>query len=96
MEWWKKGAYLINSARGDVIDNDALIEALKNKTIAGAGLDVFEGEPELNPGFLECENAVLLPHLGSASIETRIAMGMRVLENMEAYYNNKEPGDRVA
>ena len=89
-------AYLINSARGDVIDNDALIEALKNKTIAGAGLDVFEGEPELNPGFLECENAVLLPHLGSASIETRIAMGMRVLENMEAYYNNKEPGDRVA
>jgi lactate dehydrogenase-like 2-hydroxyacid dehydrogenase len=91
----KKGAYLINSARGDVIDNDALIEALKNKTIAGAGLDVFEGEPELNPGFLECENAVLLPHLGSASIETRIAMGMRVLENMEAYYNDKEPGDRV-
>ena len=49
----KKGAYLINSARGDVIDNDALIEALKNKTIAGAGLDVFEGEPELNPGFLD-------------------------------------------
>ena len=91
----KKGAYLINSARGDVIDNDALIEALKNKTIAGAGLDVFEGEPELNPGFLDCENAVLLPHLGSASIETRIAMGMRVLENMEAYYGNKEPGDRV-
>ena len=91
-----KGAYLINSARGDVIDNDALIEALKNKTIAGAGLDVFEGEPELNPGFLDCENAVLLPHLGSASTETRIAMGMRVLENMEAYYNDKEPGDRVA
>jgi lactate dehydrogenase-like 2-hydroxyacid dehydrogenase len=58
----KKGAYLINSARGDVIDNDALIEALKNKTIAGAGLDVFEGEPELNPGFLDCENAVLLPY----------------------------------
>ena len=68
---------------------------LKNKTIAGAGLDVFEGEPELNLGFLDCENAVLLPHLGSASIETRIAMGMRVLENMEAYYGNKEPGDRV-
>ena len=92
----KKTAYLINSARGDVIDNDALIEALRNKTIAGAGLDVFEGEPKLNPGFLACENAVLLPHLGSASIETRIAMGMRVLENMEAYYNDKEPGDRVA
>ena len=91
----KKGAYLINSARGDVIDNDALIDALKNNKIAGAGLDVFEGEPKLNPGFLECENAVLLPHLGSASIETRIAMGMRVLENMEAYYSDKEPRDRV-
>ena len=91
----KKGAYLINSARGDVIDNDALIDALKNNKIAGAGLDVFEGEPKLNPGFLECENAVLLPHLGSASTETRIAMGMRVLENMEAYYSDKEPRDRV-
>ena len=91
----KKGAYLINSARGDVIDNDALIDALKNNKIAGAGLDVFEGEPKLNPGFLECENAVLLPHLGSASIETRIAMGMRVLENMAAYYSDKEPRDRV-
>ena len=79
---FQKPIILINSARGDVIDNDALIEALKNKTIAGAGLDVFEGEPELNPGFLDCENAVLLPHLGSASTETRIAMGMRVLENM--------------
>ena len=77
------------------MSND-LIKALQDNKIAGAGLDVFEGEPELNPGFLECENAVLLPHLGSASRETRIAMGMRVLENMEAYYNDKEPGDRVA
>ncbi|MBH32399.1 MAG: D-glycerate dehydrogenase [Gammaproteobacteria bacterium] len=92
----KKGAYLINSARGDVIDNDALIDALKNNKIAGAGLDVFEGEPELNEKFLELENVVLLPHLGSASIETRIAMGMRVLENMEMYYANNEPRDRVA
>jgi lactate dehydrogenase-like 2-hydroxyacid dehydrogenase len=91
----KETAYLINSARGDVIDNDALINALKNKKIAGAGLDVFEGEPELNPAFLELENVVLLPHLGSASIETRIDMGMRVLQNMEAFYNNQEPGDRV-
>ena len=91
----KETAYLINSARGDVIDNDALINALKNKKIAGAGLDVFEGEPELNPAFLELENVVLLPHLGSASIETRIDMGMRVLQNMEAFYNNQEPGDRL-
>ena len=61
----KPSAFLINSARGDVIDNDALIEALKNGTIAGAGLDVFEGEPNLDKRFLELENAVLLPHLGS-------------------------------
>ena len=73
----KPTAILVNSARGDVVDNQALISALKNGTIAGAGLDVFEGEPKLDPGFLDCENAVLLPHLGSASLETRIAMGER-------------------
>ena len=92
----KPGAFLINSARGDVIDNKALIEALKNKTIAGAGLDVFEGEPNLDPGFLELENAVLLPHLGSASQETRVAMGRRVLQNLRAYLAGEELPDRVA
>ena len=90
-----KNGVLINIARGSVVDQKALIEALKAGVISGAGLDVFEGEPELNPAFLELENVVLLPHLGSASIETRIDMGMRVLQNMEAFYNNQEPGDRV-
>ncbi|MEG3592131.1 MAG: D-glycerate dehydrogenase [Pseudomonadota bacterium] len=89
-------AFLINTARGDVVDNDALIAALENKVIAGAGLDVFEGEPNLKKDFLKFENAVLLPHLGSASKETRIAMGMRVVENLDAFFSGKEPGDRVA
>lgn len=92
----KPSAYLINSARGDVVDNQALIEALKNHSIAGAGLDVFEGEPKLDPGFLELDNAVLLPHLGSATLETRIAMGNRVLENLEAFFNGTPMDDQIA
>ncbi|MCI0668473.1 MAG: D-glycerate dehydrogenase [Methylococcaceae bacterium] len=92
----KPTACLINSARGDVVDNQALIEALRKGTIAGAGLDVFEGEPRLDPGFLELENAVLLPHLGSATLETRIAMGNRVLDNIEAFFNGRAPRDRIA
>ena len=92
----KPTALVVNTARGDVIDNRALISALANKRIAGAGLDVYEGEPALDPGFLELENAVLLPHLGSASTETRIAMGRRVLQNLGAYLAGEEPGDRVA
>lgn len=91
----KSSAFLINSARGDVVDNDALIEALKNGTIAGAGLDVFEGEPNLDERFLELENAVLLPHLGSASTETRIAMGNRVLENLAAFEAGDTPKDKL-
>ena len=91
----KPGAFLINSARGDVVDNDALIEALRNGTIAGAGLDVFEGEPNLDKRFLELENAVLLPHLGSASTETRIAMGNRVLENLAAFEAGDTPKDKL-
>ncbi|MDG1249707.1 MAG: D-glycerate dehydrogenase [Gammaproteobacteria bacterium] len=91
----KPTAILVNSARGDVVDNQALISALKNGTIAGAGLDVFEGEPKLDPGFLDCENAVLLPHLGSASLETRIAMGERVLENLAAFFAGNTPRDKL-
>jgi lactate dehydrogenase-like 2-hydroxyacid dehydrogenase len=92
----KPGAFLINSARGDVIDPQALITALKNGSIAGAGLDVYEGEPNVQEEFLTMENVVLLPHLGSASMETRVAMGMRALDNVKAFFDGKEPGDRVA
>ena len=91
----KPTAILVNSARGDVVYNQALISALNNGTIAGAGLDVFEGEPKLDPGFLDCENAVLLPHLGSASLETRIAMGERVLENLAAFFAGNTPRDKL-
>ena len=91
----KQGAFLINSARGDVIDQVALVEALKNGAIAGAGLDVFEGEPAVPDELLLLDNVVLFPHLGSASRETRVAMGMRVVENLEAFFNGKPPRDRV-
>ena len=92
----KPGAFLINSARGDVIDQSALIAALQQGVIAGAGLDVFEGEPAVPEQLLAMENVVLLPHLGSASSETRIAMGMRVVENLQAFFNGETPRDRVA
>jgi lactate dehydrogenase-like 2-hydroxyacid dehydrogenase len=91
----KPTAILVNTARGDVVDNQALIEALKNRTIAAAGLDVYEGEPSLNPGFLDLDNAVLLPHLGSATLETRVAMGMRVIENVAAFFRGETPPDKV-
>ena len=91
----KSGAYLINTARGDVVDNQALIIALKAKQIAGAGLDVFEGEPDLNQGFLALENAVLLPHMGSATEETRTAMGESVLENLSLFFAGKALRDPV-
>jgi lactate dehydrogenase-like 2-hydroxyacid dehydrogenase len=91
----RPSAHLINTARGDVIDSNALIRALKERWIAGAGLDVFEGEPTIAPGFLELDNVALLPHLGSATEETRIAMGNRVLDNLAAFFAGKGPGDRV-
>jgi len=70
----KPSAFLINTARGPIVDEQALVDALKAGKIAGAGLDVFEHEPKVNPGLLELDNAVLIPHLGSATVETRAAM----------------------
>ena len=70
----KKTAFLINTARGPIVHEQALVDALKSGEIAGAGLDVFENEPAVNPGLLELDNAVLIPHLGSATVETRAAM----------------------
>lgn len=91
----KRGAFLINSARGDVVDEEALVQALKSGVIAGAGLDVYEQEPRVHPGLLDMENVVLLPHLGSATHETRVAMGMRVFENVDAFFRGQPPRDRV-
>ena len=92
----KRGAYLINSARGDVVDEAALVQALARGTIAGAGLDVFEREPQVAPELLRMENVVLLPHLGSATEETRVAMGLRALENLRLFFSGAPLRDRVA
>lgn len=87
---------LINTARGDVIDSEALIDALKTRQIRAAGLDVYEGEPGLHPGFLALDNVSLLPHLGSATVETRTAMGMRVIDNLDAFFRGERPPDQVS
>jgi len=89
------GAFLINTARGDVVDEAALVTALENGEIAGAGLDVFEKEPAVSVALMQMENVVLLPHLGSATEETRIAMGMRVVENVEAFFAGNTPRDKL-
>jgi hydroxypyruvate reductase len=78
--------FLVNIARGSVVDEQALIEALENKTIAGAGLDVYEDEPRVPARLIACENAVLFPHLASGTHETRRAMGDLVLENLRSYF----------
>jgi len=91
----KPTAILVNTARGEVVDEAALVDALKSGQIAGAALDVFEEEPAVHPGLLECQNAVLLPHLGSATSETRVKMGMRALRNVQQYFNGEEPGYKV-
>lgn len=92
----KRSAFLINNARGDIVDEAALAAALKQRTIAGAGLDVFEREPTVTPELLTMENVVLLPHLGSATEETRVAMGLRALDNLKAFFAGTPPRDRVA
>jgi len=91
----RKSAFLINTARGDVVDEAALVAALQAGQIAGAGLDVFEREPVVTPALLAMENVVLLPHLGSATRETRVAMGMRALENLRLFFAGKPLRDRV-
>jgi lactate dehydrogenase-like 2-hydroxyacid dehydrogenase len=91
----KQGAFLINTARGDVVDEAALVTALQQGTIAGAGLDVFEREPAVTPALVAMENVVLFPHLGSATRETRVAMGMRALENLRLFFSGKPLRDRV-
>ena len=92
----KPGSYLINTARGGIVDHDALAEALRSGHLAGAGLDVYPHEPEVPEALLSLENAVLLPHLGSANIETRIAMGMKALANIEAFAQGQPLPDRIA
>ncbi len=89
------GAVVVNTARGTLVDDDALISALKSGKIAAAGLDVFEGEPRINPGYRNLENVFLLPHLGSATIETRNAMGFKCLDNLDAFFAGRPLPDRL-
>ncbi|MCR4322135.1 MAG: D-glycerate dehydrogenase [Candidatus Brocadiaceae bacterium] len=91
----KKTAYLINTARGAIIDESALVNALKNKQIAGAGLDVYEEEPRLKPGLAELDNVVLAPHLGSATVEARTKMAVMAAENIIAVLNKQKPKNCV-
>jgi lactate dehydrogenase-like 2-hydroxyacid dehydrogenase len=89
-------AYLVNTARGDLVDEWALVEALREERLAGAALDVYEFEPTVLPDLRELPNAVLLPHLGSATLETRTAMADRACENLLAVLEGRAPRDRVA
>ena len=92
----RRNAFLINTARGDVVDEIALIDALQAGTIAGAGLDVYQQEPSVPEALMALTNLVLLPHLGSATMESRTAMGMRAVENLVAFFEGREPPDLVA
>ncbi|MFM1776614.1 MAG: hypothetical protein RLZZ260_181 [Actinomycetota bacterium] len=91
----KPNAYVINSSRGELIDEDALIEALQSGRIAGAGLDVYTHEPAVDSRFLSIPNAVLLPHLGSATFEGREASGERVITNIRVWADGHRPPDQV-
>ncbi len=91
----QKHVYIVNTARGEVVDENALTRMLDKNEIAGAGLDVFEHEPALNPKLLKLDNVVLLPHMGSATIEGRTDMGEKVIINIKTFVDGHKPPDRV-
>ena len=91
----KRNCIVINTSRGEIIDEQALAILLHQKKIGGAGLDVFEHEPQITPSLLDSQNVVLLPHISSATIESRVAMGERVIKNIEFFTNRKRPPDLV-
>ncbi|MET1026839.1 MAG: D-glycerate dehydrogenase [Dongiaceae bacterium] len=91
----QKHAYVINTSRGEVVDENALTRMLEKNELAGAGLDVFEHEPAVNPKLLRLDNVVLLPHMGSATIEGRVDMGEKVIINIKTFVDGHKPPDRV-
>ena len=88
-------SYIVNTSRGEVIDESALVRMLSSGLIAGAGLDVFEHEPAINPKLLKLDNVVLLPHMGSATVEGRVDMGEKVIINIKTFVDGHAPPDRV-
>jgi glyoxylate reductase len=91
----KPSAYIVNTARGVVIDENTLARMLEQGQLSGAGLDVFEHEPAVNPKLLKLKNVVLLPHMGSATIEGRMDMGEKVIINIKTFADGHKPPDRV-
>ncbi len=91
----KPSAYIVNTARGEVIDENALARMIENNEIAGAGLDVFEHEPAVNPKLLKSNKVVVLPHMGSATLEGRVDMGEKVIINIKTFLDGHSPPDRV-
>ena len=89
-------AVIVNTARGSLVDDEALQAALKSGKLSAAGLDVFDGEPKIHPGYRGLDNTFLLPHLGSATLETRNAMGFKCCDNLDAIFAGQEPPDRAA
>jgi len=90
-----RGAVVVNTARGDIVDEAALMAALNSGQLTGVGLDVYQAEPQINPLWRATKNSFLLPHLGSATFETRAAMGFKALDNLEAFFAGREPPDSI-
>jgi len=95
LDLMRPNAFLINTARGEIVNERDLIHALWFDTIGGAALDVFEGEPRISDELMACDKLVMLPHLGSATREAREAMGFRVIENLNDFFEGRAPRDRV-
>ena len=95
LSYLKDNSVVANAARGDVVDDDAMVEALKSKKVFAYGLDVYNGEPKIHPEYLKLKNIFLLPHLGSATKRTRWDMGYRATQNLQDFFEGKEPTDLV-
>ncbi len=95
LKMMKPSATIVNTARGEIIDEEALARMLETGQLAGAGLDVFEHEPAIDPRLLRLKNVVLLPHMGSATLEGRLDMGEKVIVNIKSFVDGHKPPDRV-
>ena len=95
LSYLKKNTVIGNAARGDIVDDDAMVEAIKNGTVFAYGLDVYNGEPKIHPEYLKLKNIFLLPHLGSATKRTRWDMAYRATKNLEDFFSGKKPKDQV-